>query len=122
MAVVGSESSRWLLTIGGRGLVRFSATEIGNAELGPHPAEVIQSHRIVPIAVTRRLVFEKLEPRDQLLAAFLSLGSNARSDVAQHADRLIEGFSVVLVQRDAHELGLQIRWDFVRRAHGMRLV
>src|SRR6476469_7006634 len=43
-----------------------SSSEISNAEFGPHPGEIIRSHRIAGAAMAPGLVLKKLEPSDQL--------------------------------------------------------
>ena len=98
-----------------------SASETSNAEFGPHPAEIVRPHGITVVAMATGLILKKFEPVDKLLAALLCPGGLARADVAQHTDRLIEGFPVVLVQRGMHDLGLQVMRELVRRARRPRL-
>src|ERR1700681_4509409 len=66
-------------------------------------------------------ILKKLEPIDKLLAPLLCPGGCARADIAQHANRLIEGFPIVLVQCGTHDLSLQVSWDLVHGARSPRL-
>src|SRR5580700_4323911 len=78
-------------------------------ELSPHPSEVVGCHRVFGIVVTGRPVLQILEPFCDLLPAFLGAYSDARRDVPEHSDLLVEGRTVLLVKHVMNDAGRHLR-------------
>ena len=66
----------------------LSPPQVSDAELGPHPAEVVAGHRVVGVPPAAALAFQDLEPARDLLATSLGPCARARRLAAQHVQGL----------------------------------
>src|SRR5215471_1132262 len=75
-----------------------SPSQFVDAQLRPQPIEVVTRHFIIAAGEFDRVVFERLEPIDDLGATLCGFYGGARRLVPEHGDWLIEQVPIVPVQ------------------------
>jgi len=75
-----------------------SSSQFVDAQFHPQPIEVVTRHFIIAAGEFDRVVFERLEPIDDLGATLWGFYGGARRLVSEHRDWLIEQVPIVLVQ------------------------
>ena len=75
-----------------------SSSQFVDAQFRPQPIEVVSRHFIIAAGEFGRVVFERLEPIDDLGATLWGFYGGARRLVSEHRDWLIEQVPIVPVQ------------------------